>query len=385
MDAGRRVIVCFAGDVWDGNPHSRHHLMRRLAPRWDVLFVEGVPMRSLARGDGHEVRRALRKLRSGWSLRTVEDGLHVLRPVPIPPTGALGRRVQTEALRAQVLYALRRLRLTGPRLTWFSLPVAAPLLGRLGEAASVLYYQDRYDEFPHVDAERLRAHVATLATGCDIAMATAEPLVADLRALGADPLLVRHGVEVERFGVPAPPPAELSGLERPLIGCVGLIDDYLDIDALVAIANGLERGTVVLVGGVNAATERLDHPRIAMLGRRPYASMPAFVQAFDTCLVPFAPGPLTEGVNPIKLREYLAAGRPVVSTPMPEVKRYSAVVDFAEHPEEWVDAVHASLAADSEERVVARRSAVAGESWDRVADQVEAILLSACERGQRGR
>ena len=58
----RPVIVCFAGDVWDGNPHSRHHLMRRLARDFDVVFVEGIPMRSIARRDPHELRRVIRKL-----------------------------------------------------------------------------------------------------------------------------------------------------------------------------------------------------------------------------------------------------------------------------------------------------------------------------------
>ena len=104
--------------------------------------------------------------------------------------------------------------------------------------------------------------------------------------------------------------------------------------------------------------------------------MPAYVNGFDTCIVPFAAGPLTEAVNPIKLREYLAAGRPVVSTDMPEVRRYAPTVRLASTPEEWVTEVRASLAPDqdTEERRRARYELVAGETWDAAAAAVEAEL-----------
>ena len=87
----RPVIICFAGDVWDGRPHSRHHLMRRLAGRYEILWVDGAFLRSLSRLEQHEWRQLARKLH-GFSLRTVEPHLHVLRPLPIPPAGRLGRQ-----------------------------------------------------------------------------------------------------------------------------------------------------------------------------------------------------------------------------------------------------------------------------------------------------
>ena len=90
-----------------------------------------------------------------------------------------------------------------------------------------------------------------------------------------------------------------------------------------AIAGSLQHGTLVLVGGLNTDPAPLAHPRIRLLGRRDYADMPAYVQAFDACLVPFARTRLTAGVNPIKLREYLAAGRPTVATELPETVPYA--------------------------------------------------------------
>ena len=373
----RPLLLCFAGDVWDGNPHSRHHIMRRLAGDWEVLFVEGIPMRSVAGGGRTELRRIAGKLRSAGGLRTVAPSLHVLRPPPIPPLGILGRRAQLSAVRASIAHARRRLSLDGPAVTWFSLPTMAPLRGRLGEVGSVLYYQDRYDAFSHVDAEWLSASLAELARGCDLSLASAEELAGDLRAYGADPIVVPHGVETERFREDPPPPEELEQFERPLVGYVGIVDDYLDFDSLLATADRLERGALVLVGGANTDVGPLErHPRITLLGRSPYEAIPAYLSAFDCCLIPFAITPLTVAVNPIKLREYLAAGRPVVSTPMPEVLPYRDVVSIADGGAPFADATMASLdpSNDTAEARRLRRARVRGESWDAVAARIDSLL-----------
>lgn len=372
----RPVILCFAGDAWDGNPHSRHHLMRRFARDWDVLFIESVPMRSFARGDPHDLRRAWRKLRVGTTSRTVAPGLHVLRPLPIPPAGPAGRLAQLEALRAQIAWTRMSLGLRGPAVSWFSLPNVAPLRGRLGERASLFYYQDRYDAFSHVDGHRLRTNIEQLAEHCDVSVCTSEQLAEDLRAAGASPVIVPHGVDFASFATPAPRPEDLAGLEPPLIGYVGLIDDHVSTHAVIAVANRLERGTVVLVGGVNTNPAVLRHPRITLLGHRPFTSMPSYMQAFDCCLIPFALNRLTTAVNPIKLREYLAAGRPVVSTGMPAVRAYADVIEIADAPLEFADAVMRTLRPgyDDDGPRTRRRERVAGESWDLVASELGSIL-----------
>ena len=376
------VLICFAGDRWEGNPHSRHHLMRRFAGEFEVLFIESLPMRSVAGVDRHELVRVWRKLRGRIGVRTVELHLHVLTPAPIPPVGRWGRTVQLAALAVQIAYARRRLGLRGPAVSWFSVPIAAPLRGRLGERGSVFYYQDRYDQFSHVDAELLRTLVADLATGCDVGIATSEPLARDLRTLGGrTPWTVAHGVDTDRFaGDPSPPPA-LSGLEPPLVGYVGILDDYLSFGAIRAVAERLDRGTVVLVGAANTDVSALDHPRITRLGFRPYAEIPSYLAAFDCCLLPFELTPLTVAVDPIKLREYLAAGRPVVSTRLPSVEPYADVVTLADGPEAFAGAVLAALSGDAGSPAASarRRDRVAHESWDGVADRIRPLLRALAD------
>lgn len=354
--------------------------MRRFAASgWDVLWVEAVAMRSVAGAGRAELRRVRAKLRSLGGLRCVEERLHVLRPLPIPPAGRAGRAMQTRVLRRQVMHSVRQLDLGLPAITWFSVPVAAPLRGRVGDHASVLYYQDRYDEFSHVDRSYLRQCLRSLAGGCDLAIASAEELADDLRALGANPVVVSHGVDVDRFSQPAPSPPQLEGFERPLIGCVGLIDDHLDMAAIRAVAGSMGRGTVVLVGDTNTGVASLGHPRIRFVGRRPYAEMPAFMQAFDVCLVPFVHNRLTAGVNPIKLREYLAAGRPTVATALPETEPYGDVVELVRDGD-WPAAVARAVMEDDERRRAQRRARVAGESWDVTFDRVEGLVSPLLQR-----
>ena len=371
------MIICFAGDVWEGRPHSRHYLMRRLAGRYEVLWVDGAFLRSLSKLDRRAWLGLFRKLRRGVGLRTVEPHLHVLSPLPVPPAGRMGRWLRLVALRLQIRRALRRLGLRGERLVWFSLPNVAQLAGRLGERASVFFYQDRYHEFANVDQAQLRADVSALARHCDVSIATAAALADELRALGADPVLVRHGVDLDRFAGEHEAPQDLASFERPLVGYVGRVKEYVWMDAVVAVAERLERGTLVMVGEASADVAPLRHPRIALLGERPPDSMPAYIGAFDCCLIPFIVDPLTEAVNPIKLREYLAAGRPVVSTAIPEVVPYGDVVALAEAPAEFADAVVRALGnpdSDTEEARARRRERVAGDSWDAAAARVEQLL-----------
>src|SRR4029078_392343 len=126
---------------------------------------------------------------------------------------------------------------------------------------------------------------------------------------GAEPVVVRHGVDLARFERRPEVPADIASLERPLVGYVGRIKDYLWVDVVRAVADRLDQGTVVLVGDTSIDLSALSHPRIELLGHRPADTMPAYIGSFDCCLIPFVMDDLTEAVNPIKLREYLAAGR----------------------------------------------------------------------------
>jgi glycosyltransferase involved in cell wall biosynthesis len=173
----------------------------------------------------------------------------------------------------------------------------------------------------------------------------------------------------------------LAGIEPPLVGYTGIVDDYLSMETIRSVAERLRRGTVVLVGAVNTDVSALVHPRIALIGFRPYETMPGYLAAFDCCILPFQVNRLTTAVNPIKLREYLAAGRPVVSAPLPSVLEYADVVEVAGDPISFASSVERMLEArhDTLDARARRRERVAQESWDLAAARIRPILFSLAE------
>jgi glycosyltransferase involved in cell wall biosynthesis len=183
--------------------------------------------------------------------------------------------------------------------------------------------------------------------------------------------LLRHGVEWEHFAraALAPPerPAELRDIEGPIIGFFGLIHEWVDQDLLCRVAAAYPQATIVLIGRVQVDDARLRAmPNIRLLGQRPYAELPAYAAAFDVALVPFVRNELTAAVNPIKLREYLCAGLPVVATALPEIVLLSdrPQLRVADTTEQFVAAVGEFVRTRT--GPVSRRTAAEaerGESW----------------------
>jgi glycosyltransferase involved in cell wall biosynthesis len=159
------------------------------------------------------------------------------------------------------------------------------------------------------------------------------------------------GVDVKHFGrardADLPVSPALAGLPRPVLGYFGVIDERLDYELIARLAEAFPEATVAMAGPL-AKVEREQLPtqaNIRWLGQRDYAELPALVKGFDVCLMPFALNDATRYINPTKTLEYLAAGKPVVSTAVADVVRnFGEVVRIAANADEFIAAVRASLA-----------------------------------------
>jgi teichuronic acid biosynthesis glycosyltransferase TuaH len=162
-------------------------------------------------------------------------------------------------------------------------------------------------------------------------------------------ILLGNGVEFEHFATPRPAPAELRDLPRPLIGYLGLLSHFLDFDTLEAVRRARRGGTLVLIGPgtpstADAIQELAGREGVAVLGPRPYAELPGYVQALDVGLIPFrANDEHVRGINPNKVYQYLAAGVPVVTTPVLDLSPEPLALQFASDPGEHARAVGAAL------------------------------------------
>jgi len=194
-----------------------------------------------------------------------------------------------------------------------------------------------------------------------------------------------NGVELAHFERPAPAPEDLAALPRPLIGYVGLLSHFLDFEKLEAVRQARSGGTLVLIGPGSPATDEAvralgSREGVALLGHRPYAQVPAYMQAMDVGIIPFrAQDPFVQGMNPNKVYQYLASGLPVVTTPILDLNPSPPHLQFASDATATVEAVRVALAgpADPEARRDLARPYDWGALAGRMVDEIERRVAAA--------
>jgi glycosyltransferase involved in cell wall biosynthesis len=376
LDGGS--IICFAQD-WGGDPTSKMHIMRILARKNRVLWVNSIGMRRPT-ASGADLRRIVAKLkRSIGGCVEVEPNVFVANPLVLPLPGiALFDRLNAEVLVAWLRRLCRRLRIEGPVLYTF-LPYMNRLVGRLGERMVVYHCVDEYAAFTGVPRVALMRMEQDLVRRADVVLASAENLCEERRPLNPNTHFVPHGVDVAHFARaldPATPvPEDLARLPRPVVGFVGLLADWVDFDVIRALALARPAWSFALVGKASTDLGPLRGvANIHLLGQKPYAAVPGYLRGFDVGLIPFRVNELTVRANPLKLREYLAAGLPVVSASLPEVARYDGLVRLAGGVPGFLAQIEAALAERSAPMVRRRLEAMRAEGWEARVEEISAIV-----------
>jgi glycosyltransferase involved in cell wall biosynthesis len=320
-----RDILCFSHD-WSGDPLSKTHLMRLFAKKNRVLWVNSIGYRA-PKVSKADFSRAFRKIAAAAKpLSEVESNLFVLNPLAIPAYGIRAvRNLNTALLRIQVRGAMRRLGFRKP-INWTFNPAAALIAGSLGEDSLIYYCVDEYAAFSGVPAAALEKLEEKLLRMADAVIVSAERLYQSKAPLNPRIALVRHGVDFDHFRRALDPetsiPQEIAELPRPIIGYFGLMSrDWIDMGLLTHLARRFASGSLVMLGKVAMDVSPLTQfTNVHLLGRKPYSDLPSYCKGFDVAIIPFPVSEVTLNANPLKAREYLAAGLPVVSTPIPEVE-----------------------------------------------------------------
>lgn len=366
-------VVAFAND-WSTDPTSKHHLMRLLALRTPVLWIETTGMRRPTVTSAADWRRVVAKLRRmGGALRPGTTGLTVLSPPALPfPTSAIARRLNGWLYQRTVRRAMRQLGWTEAPVLWVYVPTPARYLTWLPARGLVYHCVDRWWAFDDYDSWEMLACHEILCRRADHVFASSLELKADCDKLTTKVTYVPHGVDWEHFhkaiNSDVPRPADIPDNGRPVIGFIGLIDTWIDLDLLSAVARAHPEADLVLIGASRVPLDALTAlPNVRALGRKPFSELPAYLRTFAVSLVPFRLNDLTLAVNPIKLREYLSAGVPVVTTALPELLPFRGVtgVDVVDTQAEFVAAVSRLLASPmSSSGRVALSESMRNESWE---------------------
>jgi glycosyltransferase involved in cell wall biosynthesis len=376
-------IVCFGGVDWWY--HNRGHfdvqLMRHLGKRVPALYVNSIAMRFPSPREGSMfVRRIARKLASvRKQLQRIEPGFSVLSPLSVP--GSAARGFSGPAVALQVRLAARRLGFRRP-LLWVTTPTAIDSLPSLRGHGLVYLRTDRYEAFPGVDEARIRSADLELKRRADLTIYCASALLEQEKGECRNPIFVDHGVDFEAFergGTTAVDPEDLRGVRRPRVGFVGAIDRHtFDPELFAAVVERLPDLEFVLVGGSTIHDAPwLAAPNVHRLGQKPYTDVWRYPGACDVLIMPWNRSPWIEVCNPVKLKEYLAAGRPIVTTPFRELHRYEGCVTVARTADEFATAIRAAVTPEARARAEALRGRVREETWTHQAERTIARIREA--------
>jgi glycosyltransferase involved in cell wall biosynthesis len=373
-----RDIVCFSHD-WSGDPLSKTHIVRVLARENRVLWVNSIANRmpTVAKKDFSRIVKKLTAFTE--KVKEVEPNIFVMNPLTIPAYGnSAVRQFNQKFLLSQIKRAVKNLQFQKPVNLVFN-PAAGMVAGRIGEDLLVYYCVDEYTAFTGA-TDGLKKIENELFRKSDLVIVSAEKLLADKKQFNPNTFLIRHGVDYRHFSRALKDeieiPSEIKDLPHPVIGFHGLLADWVDYELLKKTAEHFKNGSLVLIGKVSVdATQKiktLDNlPNVHLLGRKPYADLPAFCKGFDVALNPFEISELTLAANPLKVREYLAAGLPVVSTAIPEVEILGTCL-IGKSPADFIRQIEIAL--ENPGVLQTRSDSVKSESWEARVEELREIV-----------
>jgi glycosyltransferase involved in cell wall biosynthesis len=372
-------IICFSKD-WSEDPTSNHHVLVELARSRRVVWLNSIATRTPDLGSVRDVGKIVAKLKgfARGPVNVVHD-LWVYTPLVLPfPHSAVAQRVNATILRA-TLWALRKRLGIGDFELWTFLPNVGEYIGTLGEKLLVYYCIDEWSQFSYIDEARMVRSEERLVERADVIFASCDALAERKRDRNPRTFLAPHGVDHALFASALDDglavPDELAALPHPIIGFYGTLQDWVDYELIAWLAARHREWSFALVGQALADVGLVARqPNVHLIGRRPHERLPAFCKGFDVGIIPYLLGERMKYVNPLKLREYLSAGLPVVSTAVPEVERYAEHCHIARSPEEFEAGIELALTEGSPEARRRRSESMRGETWAARVDKVREMV-----------
>ena len=388
-------IICFAGeDWWYHHQHSKNHIMRRLARAGNrVIFVNSISMGLPGLASRDFLAKVRRKLRSyARAVRVTDEGIIVVSPPVLPfYSSRLARAINRRLLGAQIKLLMVAFDMRRPIL-WIAIPTAGEVVGRLDESALIYQVSDKYDanQMDHATASNVIAEMhEDLLSRADLVYYSGRKLFEEETAknaeLAAKARLLEQGVDYDHFASATSlewtQPEDIAGVGHPRLGYFGAVDPWLIDQQLVRYVSQRHPEWQWVIVGLRASPLEIESlPNVHYLGSKPYSTMPQWAAAFDVCVLPWVTD--NEFVNygsPIKVREYLATGKPVVITPIYEYAGLDGILRVSRNYDDFIDKVEDALKNDSLDKREARQNAVRESTWDVRAEEVSDAITELLE------
>jgi len=373
-------ILFFSADDWGcGLMTSKTHIADILSEENNLLYINSIGMRppKISSSDAKRIFKKLGMFFEG--IKQVKDRMWVYSPVVIPfHKYRFIQWLNKWLLITIVRFIKRKLKLHDPILITF-LPNTVDIVDKFGASKIIYYCVDEFTVFEGVPTKIIADMEKKLIQKSDIVFATAQRLFDNKSRYNKNTFLMPHGVDVDHFSKALNDdtkiPDDIKDISKPVVGFFGLIEEWFDQELIKKIAEAKPEWSVVLIGKINIdVTNMKAFKNIHFLGQRDYKNLPEYSKAFDVAIIPFVINELTKNVNPIKLREYLAAGVPVVSTKLPEVEKYSEYAFIADNHDEFIAFLEKAIKNDSKQMKQNRRDFIKNESWRGKIEEISRII-----------
>lgn len=340
-----RDMIVF-GEDFGGLPSSTQHLVKHLPQMRKIIWVNSIGLRQpkLTRNDCYRaIGKLLGKAKGGFNTPSqLPDNIHVVNLRTIPaPSSDLTRQLAKTMMLKQLLPVLKQHNITRPIL-WSSLPTAADLCGHLNESSVIYYCGDDFSSLAGVDHHVVTQHENDMVRKANIVIGASEKICAKFPRCKT--LLLPHGVDIDLFSQPAPKADDFPNNGKPVAGFYGSLSTWFDYELINYVALNLPHWDFVFIG----PNEMQGYPlpkldNIHYLGPKAHHQLPCYSQHWQASLLPFRSNDQIQACNPLKLREYLAAGAPVIATPFPALEAYSEYINVVENAHEMSEALKLAI------------------------------------------
>jgi hypothetical protein len=384
-------LLVFSDD-WGRHPSSCQHLVRNLLDQYPVLWVNTIGTRA-PRFDVQTINRVTEKLRQWGSAKLSKNLKEDISPKPDSSTPAMthpnltvinpkmwpwfgsgrDRRLNRWLLSKQLSSLISQL--PQPVVGLTTLPITADLPDALSVDRWVYYCVDDFSQWPGLDRDTLRRMDRAMILRADSLVAVSETLQTMIAAEGRSASLLTHGVDVEFWNSAAAASVPSFASPQPDVVFWGVIDRRMDSASLQQLSKDMAHGTIVLIGPQqDPDPEILALPNVRTLPAQPLAALPAIAQQADVLIMPYADLPVTRAMQPLKLKEYLATGKPVVVNRLPSTDAWSDCLDVAETSAQFSQLVRDRITHGIPASQATARNRLQQESWKNKAEALGKVL-----------
>lgn len=382
-----RDIICIANVPWDYLKIAAQQTTKYLSEHNNIIYVENPLSMAGYLYEKAWLKKAKTEQKKG--LRNEINRLHVLPPplaLPYRAKFAMANQLTAGRMLPHIKKAVKELNFNNPILWIYNVFAGAYIVGKLNEALVVYDCTDEFSADPNVNTKMYKKLELKVLKAADVVLAISRNLVADKEKnndnvhylpIGGEPdhFLTCHDDNLEV-------PEDIASLKKPVVGYYGRLDERFDTDWLAGAAKEMPDASFALIGptrGTETESALKDIPNVHFLGSRDYKELPAYMKAFDVCIMPYVMSDFVKNIFPNKIFEYLASGRPVITSEIPSLQDLAddGVVDIVSSKEDFIKFVKAGIEENDPSKREQRIDTAKKNSWlaraEKASDIIEAF------------